>query len=153
MTLGHQHSPLYLRVSAFDCDLIRALNLTLGFLNAPISNDLLPQILEDWHGCWRRHFVAAFKIRKHIREEIGDSKFSILVDETCDVAKREQMALILRFVDKNGILQERFFDLIHVANTRSFTLKMELCFALSNHEFDIQYLATKNLLTRLLNFV
>ena len=55
--------------------------------------------------------MFASKIRKHIRNEIGDSKFSILVDETCDVAKREQMALILRFVDKDGILQERFFDL------------------------------------------
>jgi hypothetical protein len=32
--------------------------------------------------------IYAFKIRKHIREEIGHSKFSILVDETCDVAKR-----------------------------------------------------------------
>jgi hypothetical protein len=33
--------------------------------------------------------MFACKIRKHIREEIGDSKFSILVDETCDVSKRE----------------------------------------------------------------
>jgi hypothetical protein len=46
--------------------------------------------------------------QKHIRDEIGDSKFSILVDETCDVAKREQMALVIRFVDKGGILRERF---------------------------------------------
>jgi hypothetical protein len=54
--------------------------------------------------------MFACKIRKHIRAEIGDSKFSILVDETYDVAKREQMAIVLRFVDKGGILQERFFD-------------------------------------------
>jgi hypothetical protein len=84
--------------------------------------------------------IYACKIRKHICEEIGDSKFSILVDETCDVAKREQMALVLRFVDKDGILQERFFDLIHVANTRSLTLKDELSSVLSNHGFDIQNL-------------
>lgn len=84
--------------------------------------------------------IFACKIRKHIREEIGDSKFSILVDETCDVAKREQMALILRFVDKGGVLQERFFDLIHVENTRSLTLKNKLTYVLSNHGFDIQNL-------------
>ncbi|XP_044323828.1 zinc finger MYM-type protein 1-like [Triticum aestivum] len=84
--------------------------------------------------------IFASKIRNHIREEIGDSKFSILVDETCDVAKREQMALVLRFADKGGILQERFFDLIHVANTRSLTLKDKLSFALTNHGFDIQNL-------------
>ncbi|XP_066361458.1 uncharacterized protein [Miscanthus floridulus] len=57
--------------------------------------------------------IFAMKVRKHIREEIGDAKFYILMDETCDVAKREQMALVFRFVDINGVLQERFFDLIH----------------------------------------
>ncbi|XP_074561276.1 uncharacterized protein LOC141817538, partial [Curcuma longa] len=49
-------------------------------------------------------------VRKHIRDEIGDSKFSIIVDETCDVAKREQMTLVLRFVDGAGVLQERIFE-------------------------------------------
>jgi hypothetical protein len=84
--------------------------------------------------------IYACKIRKHIREEIGDFKLSILADETCDVVKSEKMALVLRFVDKDGILQERFFDLIHVENTRSLTLKDELCFVLSNHGFNIQNL-------------
>uniref|UniRef100_A0A0A8YZD0 DUF4371 domain-containing protein n=1 Tax=Arundo donax TaxID=35708 RepID=A0A0A8YZD0_ARUDO len=80
------------------------------------------------------------KVRRHIRDEIGDAKFSILVDETCDVAKREQMALVFRFVDKYGILQERFFDLIHVKNTKALTLKGELSHVLSSHSFDIQNL-------------
>ena len=80
------------------------------------------------------------KVRKHIREEIGDAKFSIPVDETCDVAKREQMALVFRFVDINGVLQERFFDLIHVKNTKALTLKEELCTVLSKYGFDIQNL-------------
>ena len=78
------------------------------------------------------------KVREHIRAEIGDSKYSILVDETCDVSKREQMALVFRFVDKDGCLQERFFHLIHVANTKSLTLKRELCSVLSKHRFDVQ---------------
>jgi len=84
--------------------------------------------------------IFAMKVRKHIREEIGDAKFSILVDETCDVAKREQMALVFRFVDINGVLQERFFDLIHVKNTKALTLKEELCTVLSKYGFDIQNL-------------
>jgi hypothetical protein len=41
--------------------------------------------------------IIAMKIRKHIRDEVGNAKFSILVDETCDVSKREQMALVLKF--------------------------------------------------------
>jgi hypothetical protein len=84
--------------------------------------------------------IYVSKVRTHIREEIGDSKFSILVDETCDVAKREQMALVFRFVDKAGCSQERFFDLIHVANTKVVTLKDQLCSVLSNYGFDLQNL-------------
>lgn len=30
--------------------------------------------------------ISAMKVRQYIRQEIGDSKFSILVDETCDAA-------------------------------------------------------------------
>ena len=84
--------------------------------------------------------IFAAKVRKQIRDEIGDSKFAILVDETCDASKREQMAVVFRFVDSNGILQERFFDLIHVTNTKAATLKENLCSMLSNHSFDIQNL-------------
>jgi hypothetical protein len=84
--------------------------------------------------------IFALKIRKHIREEIGDAKFSILVDETCDISKCEQMAIVLRFVDTNGVLQERFFDLVHVKNTKALTLKAEICNVLSNCGFDLQNL-------------
>jgi len=80
------------------------------------------------------------EVRKHIRDEIGNSKFSILVDETCDVAKREQMAVVFRFVDKDGVLQERFFNLIHVKNTKALTLKRELSSLLSKYSFDVQNL-------------
>ncbi|KAJ1267483.1 hypothetical protein BS78_07G059900 [Paspalum vaginatum] len=61
-------------------------------------------------------------------------------DETCDVSKREQMALVFRFVDSYGVLQERFFDLIHVKNTKALTLKQELSFVLSSYAFDVQNL-------------
>jgi hypothetical protein len=103
--------------------------------NAPqhakyISPDIQKEILS----------IFAMKVRTHIREEIGDAKFSILVDETCDVSKREQMALVFRFVDSHGVLQERFFDLIHVKNTKAMTLKRELSNVLSRYAFDIQNL-------------
>jgi hypothetical protein len=95
-----------------------------------ISPDIQKEILS----------IFAMKVRTHIREEIGDAKFSILVDETCDVSKREQMALVFRFVDSHGVLQERFFDLIHVKNTKAMTLKRELSNVLSRYAFDIQNL-------------
>ena len=39
-------------------------------------------------------------VRDVIRKKIGDSKFCIIVDETRDESKTEQMAIVLRFVDK-----------------------------------------------------
>ena len=76
-------------------------------------------------------------MKKSIREEIGDSKFCIIVDEARDESKKEQMALVLRFVDKVGLIQERFFDVAHVKDTTSLTLKEAICDILSRHNLDV----------------
>ncbi|XP_071694801.1 uncharacterized protein [Rutidosis leptorrhynchoides] len=51
--------------------------------------------------------IIANKVRKHIRTEVGDSYFCVMVDESRDESKREQMAIVLRFLDTNWILIER----------------------------------------------
>ncbi|XP_056685508.1 uncharacterized protein [Spinacia oleracea] len=84
--------------------------------------------------------VFADKVQKTIREEIGDSKFCVIVDESRDISKREQMAIVIRFIDRNGFLLERFFELVHVKDTTSKTLKEEISIVLSNHELSIQNL-------------
>ncbi|XP_058777057.1 uncharacterized protein LOC131651407 [Vicia villosa] len=81
--------------------------------------------------------ILSSKVKKHIREEIGDSKFCIVVDEARDESKKEQMALVLRFVDKAGLIQERFFDVAHVKDTTSLTLKEAICDILSRHNLDV----------------
>ncbi|QHN81587.1 Zinc finger MYM-type protein [Arachis hypogaea] len=50
------------------------------------------------------------------------------------------MSVVLRFVDKHGCVQERFFDLIHVSDTCSLTLKTEISSVLSRHNLDVQNL-------------
>ncbi|XP_061340573.1 uncharacterized protein LOC133287039 [Gastrolobium bilobum] len=101
--------------------------------NAPLTAKYTsPQIQKDIL------YVLANKVRKHIRKEIGDSKFCIIVDEAHDESKREQMALGLRFVDKDGFIKERFFDLYHVQDTSSMTLKNAISKILSRHCLDIQ---------------
>ncbi|KAG7943691.1 hypothetical protein I3843_15G055900, partial [Carya illinoinensis] len=82
--------------------------------------------------------VLAKKVRNKIREDVGDSRFCIVVDEARDESKREQMAIILRFVDVDGFIQERFFDLVHVKDTSALTLKNEISAVFSRHCFDIQ---------------
>ena len=77
------------------------------------------------------------KVRSHIREEIGDSKFCIIIDEARDESKKEQMTIVLRFIDKDGNIKERFFDIVHVKDTTTATLKKELSVVLSRHNLDV----------------
>jgi hypothetical protein len=63
--------------------------------------------------CKHNSHEYAMKVREHIRVEIGNPKYSILVDETYDVSKRELMALVFGFVDKDGHSLQRLFHLIH----------------------------------------
>ena len=55
--------------------------------------------------------ILATKVRNKIREEIGDAKFCILVDEALDEYNREQMAIVLRFVIVMGLFKSIFLML------------------------------------------
>ena len=50
--------------------------------------------------------IISTKVRKAIREEIGEAKFCILVDEAHDESMKEQMTVVLRYVDTNGFVRE-----------------------------------------------
>nr|XP_028965157.1 zinc finger MYM-type protein 1-like [Malus domestica] len=54
---------------------------------------------------------------------LKDRFFSILVDEARDVSLKEQMAMVLRYVDDNGHVIERFVGIQHVTDTTSSSLK------------------------------
>ena len=82
--------------------------------------------------------IFASKVQEEVRKEIVEAKFCIILNESQDRAEREQMAIVLRFVDKFGILKERFFDLVHVKNTASLTLKEELYQVFSYHNLNIK---------------
>ncbi|XP_060972576.1 uncharacterized protein LOC115696806 [Cannabis sativa] len=82
--------------------------------------------------------VLGDKVRNAIREEIGDAKFSVIVNEAQEESKKEQMSIVLRFVDKDGYVQERFFGLIHVKDTAALTLKECIFSILSNYSLDVQ---------------
>ncbi|XP_073138186.1 uncharacterized protein [Henckelia pumila] len=84
--------------------------------------------------------IIADTVRDKIREEIGESKFCILVDEVIDESNKEQMAIILRYVDQDGFIRERFFEVVHVENTSALTLKKEIC-----NVFNQYNLLTENL--------
>ena len=82
--------------------------------------------------------VFAKNVQFSIRRDIGDARFCLIVDEAQDESRREQMVLVVRFVDRSGFIRERFLDIVHVKDTTAATLKEEIFFILSHHNLDVQ---------------
>ncbi|KAL4559834.1 hypothetical protein LXL04_031980 [Taraxacum kok-saghyz] len=84
----------------------------------PKNNQMIcPKTQKDIVECFAQEVLLS------IREDIGEDVFSILVDESSDVSKKEQMAIVLRYVDRLGYIKERFVAIVHVKDTSSMTLK------------------------------
>ncbi|XP_073277645.1 uncharacterized protein [Primulina huaijiensis] len=54
-----------------------------------------------------------------------------------DASNKEQMSIVLRFVDTEGFLRERFFFIVHVTDTTAATLKKEISDALGRYDLHI----------------
>ena len=82
--------------------------------------------------------ILGHRVRRKIREEVGDSKYCILVDEALDTSHKEHMAIILRFVDSEGLIRERFFKIVSVPDTTSQTLKNEISKVLTMYDLQVR---------------
>lgn len=49
--------------------------------------------------------AAAIETLNKIIGDIGTSLFSILIDESCDISGKEQMAIVLRYVCKGHVIE------------------------------------------------
>ncbi|KAK4716118.1 hypothetical protein R3W88_014456 [Solanum pinnatisectum] len=67
--------------------------------------------------------ACAKETLKAIIGDLNGDYFGILVDESKDISHKEQMALVLCFVNKNGEVVERFIGLVHVSDTSACSLK------------------------------
>ncbi|XP_076921231.1 uncharacterized protein LOC143582593 [Bidens hawaiensis] len=100
--------------------------------NAPGNNQMTsPSIQKELCNCF------AEEVLKRIFEELNDDVFSILVDESRDISKKEQMAVVLRYVDKLGFVKERFIGLVHVMETTALSLKAAIDDLFARHNLSI----------------
>ena len=96
--------------------------------NAPRNNKLTSHdIQKQVVNC------CAVETTNRIIEEIGISFFALLVDESRDVSVKEQMSVVLRFVNKKGQVIERFLGILHVNDTCVITLKEKIDKLFSRH--------------------
>ncbi|CAN1156093.1 Zinc finger MYM-type protein 1 [Linum perenne] len=67
--------------------------------------------------------ALAIETTKLITTDIGGDFFAILADESRDVSVKEQMGVVLRYVDGKGCVIERFLGISHVRDTKAMSLK------------------------------
>ncbi|XP_012831245.1 PREDICTED: uncharacterized protein LOC105952257 [Erythranthe guttata] len=90
----------------------------------------------------QKEIVNAFamEIMKVIISDLGDSPFCLMVDEARDISMKEQMALVIRYVDKCGSVIERFLGVEHVTDTSALTLKATIDNVFSRYGLSISKL-------------
>ncbi|KAK4275757.1 hypothetical protein QN277_018788 [Acacia crassicarpa] len=107
----------FLELVKFLCESNEEVN-NVSLNNAPENLKMIaPSIQKDI-----THVVASL-VTRAIISDIGDNFFSILVDEARDISMKEQMAIVLRYVNCNDDIIEHFLGLVHVLDTTASSLK------------------------------
>ncbi|XP_060180722.1 uncharacterized protein LOC132610446 [Lycium barbarum] len=134
---GHNESKASLNRGSFleilsfyaqECDKIRSFVLE----KAPQNDQMTCPMIQ-------KEIVLACKIEtiKGIIKELNGDYFSLLVDESFDVSRKEQTAAVLRYVDRRGFVMERLLDIVHVKNTSALALKGAIVNLLSQHSLSL----------------
>ncbi|KAH1221067.1 Zinc finger MYM-type protein 1 [Glycine max] len=70
--------------------------------------------------------ACACEITQQIVCDIADDVFCVLIDESGDVAGKEQMVVVIRYVNSEGLVKERFLGIVSVKETNAKSLKEAL---------------------------
>ncbi|KAL6600527.1 hypothetical protein ACP70R_045327 [Stipagrostis hirtigluma subsp. patula] len=84
--------------------------------------------------------ACAEQTTRAILVDLGDRKFSVLVDEARDASIKKQMVVILRYVNARGQVVERFLGVQEVADTSSSRLKATLDGMFASHGLSMSRL-------------
>ena len=80
--------------------------------------------------------------------------FSILVDETKDISKKEQITFVLRCIDpKEGTVHEYFLTFVEAITLDTKSLTESTVDTLRKHELDITYIVYRRDMIVLLSWV
>ncbi|XP_027177598.1 zinc finger MYM-type protein 1-like [Coffea eugenioides] len=72
-----------------------------------------------------------------IVNDIGHGLFAILCDESRDASTKEQLVVVIRYVDSHGYVIERFLGILHVRDTTALSLKKAIDVLSSKHGLSI----------------
>ena len=81
--------------------------------------------------------AAACETTNAIIKDLDNEFFSVLDDESRDTSIKEQMAVVLHYVDKKGNVTEQFLGIVYVANTTVLSLKVAIESLFSKHGLSL----------------
>ncbi|XP_075091663.1 uncharacterized protein LOC142171857 [Nicotiana tabacum] len=93
----------------------------------------------------QKDIVTACKMEtvKAIIKELNGDYFFLLVNESFDVSRKEQMAIVLRYVDRMGFVVERLVDIVHVKDTCASSLKKAIIDLIAKYSLSLSYVRGK----------
>ena len=87
--------------------------------------------------------AIAREISNVIIKDLDNGFFSILVDESRNISVKEQMSLVLCYMNKKGIIIEQFLSVVHVASTTVLLLKYTIECLVCEHNLSLSNLREK----------
>ena len=84
--------------------------------------------------------TIARETSKAIIKDLDNGFFSILVDESRDISVKKKLSLVLRYVNKKGIIIEWFLGIVHVASTTALSFKCAIECLLCEHNLSLSNL-------------
>ncbi|XP_042386946.1 uncharacterized protein LOC121978711 [Zingiber officinale] len=84
--------------------------------------------------------ACAAEVTNFILNDIKDNIFSLMVDECRDISVKEQMGVVLRYVNKHGCVIEKFLAIVHVSDTSAISLKKAIDELFVKHKLSLSRL-------------
>ena len=85
----------------------------------------------------QKYTVNACETSKAIIKDLNNRFFSILFDESRDISVKEQMALVLCYVNEKRIIIKWFLGVVHLACTTTLSLKYAIECLLCEHNLSL----------------
>ncbi|XP_016558785.2 uncharacterized protein LOC107858564 [Capsicum annuum] len=117
------------------------LNTSIDVVRFLLNQGLALRGHDESESSLNKDIVTACKIEtiKTIIKDLDGDFFALLVDESRDVSRKEQMDICLRYVDKRGFVIEAFIGLVHVKDTSVLSLKKAIVDVLAHHSLTLAY--------------